>query len=652
MRLQSKSARLHLPVSRHFKNDGLSIPEVIVTVGILGTLLCLLFPFLLQLRESSRQGSCQNNLRHLTAALRSYHDTHQQFPPAAIWNTNVTTSIALHSSKRVELITQQNWIQLLLPHLGETSLAEQFDPSLSVGDDHHLIARTTRLKTLVCPSDPHNRSENQHEYYPSDNDDVHFLFARGNYAINGGTQNHELLVPTTAHPRGETAHLLMDEENRRYQLWGNGLAGINKSFSSEDFANGQSTMVALEEIRAGIHPFDPRGTWALGQIGASITWAHGINGDNFGPNNQWARADDIIGCGTLHEVLGPSKLEQEEMPCVHYVDANQQATARSKHEGGVNVSFLDGSVRFISNQVDPGLWHVMHSRETPQKILSSEFEARLNSNDFIHEAEARLLTISTQSKQATDQKSITNSIGMEFVIIPAGKFQMGIPDIGNNSNPPPEVPEHHVQIAQDFYLGVYEVTTQQFEALHNQKGGIDSETSTVSEEGNNHPIVNITWNQAESFCDSLSEIPAEKTAGRRYRLPTEAEWEYACRVGKSDPYRWKSKRPTDDQSGEAVGITPPLPLKPVGSYPPNELGLFDMRGNAWEWTSDWFDRDYYTRSSTKDPQGPANGFIKVVRGADWRFTGGLCRIDYPMLPPWKSNPMVGFRIVCELVEQP
>jgi formylglycine-generating enzyme required for sulfatase activity len=72
-----------------------------------------------------------------------------------------------------------------------------------------------------------------------------------------------------------------------------------------------------------------------------------------------------------------------------------------------------------------------------------------------------------------------------------------------------------------------------------------------------------------------------------------------------------------------------------------------MRGNVWEWTADWFDRDYYARSPVNDPQGPARGFIKVVRGGDWRFAGEACHIDYAVLPPWKASPVVGFRVVCE-----
>ena len=85
----------------------------------------------------------------------------------------------------------------------------------------------------------------------------------------------------------------------------------------------------------------------------------------------------------------------------------------------------------------------------------------------------------------------------------------------------------------------------------------------------------------------------------------------------------------------------------VGSYPANAFGLCDMRGNVWEWCDDWFDRDYYARSPVEDPLGPADGYVKVVRGGDWKFVGEQCLIDYPVAAPWASNRFVGFRVVCE-----
>lgn len=165
-----------------------------------------------------------------------------------------------------------------------------------------------------------------------------------------------------------------------------------------------------------------------------------------------------------------------------------------------------------------------------------------------------------------------------------------------------------------------------------------------------YAVEQVTWQQAADFCRTLSDSPEERAAGRRYRLPTEAEWEYACRSGSSEAYAWSLRRAEDDNSGEAAGIHPPLPLAPVGTYAANSFGLYDMRGNVWEWCADWFDRDYYSRSPVNDPQGPAVGYLKVVRGGDWRYVGEECKIDYSMLPPWKRSPFVGFRIVCELVQ--
>ncbi len=362
MKLHNSAVPLLKSKDWQSESSGVSIPETIVVIGLIGSIICLIFPLMLHTREASRLHSCQNNLRILTEAVRCYHDTYRQLPPAAFWDTNATASIALHRSNQIELITRQNWVQLILSYIGEASLSEQFDPLLPIGDVHHLHPRTTRLKAVTCASDPHNNLENFHQYFPSEDSELPITFARGNYAINGGTQYFDFVAPSTSHPNVQYGHLLLDNKSRLFQLWGNGLAGINKTFSYQDFSNGQSTMIALEEIRAGVHPLDPRGTWALGQLGASITGAHGVNGDDYGPNNQWNRADDILGGGILHEVLGATKLQQEEMPCVSYIDRNQQATARSKHSGGVNVSFLDGSVRFISDNIDSSLWHVMHSR--------------------------------------------------------------------------------------------------------------------------------------------------------------------------------------------------------------------------------------------------------------------------------------------------
>lgn len=605
---------------------GISKPEVVVMVAIVGLFLTLAFPWMLAARESARRVHCQKNLSVLTLALHAYHDVHQSFPPSAVWRTDVTMSLAVHRNKRIDRTTQKNWLQMILPQLDETSLVRDFEAFHSIGDSSVAVARTTHVPRFVCPSDEFSTPSHRFRFYTSPaSDEAPIEFARGNYAINGGTSDVTTYEPTTARSGGDYHHLVIAPETRAFQKWGNGMAGVNRSFSLSDFQNGQSTMVAIEEIRAGIHEIDIRGTWALGQIGASITNAHGVNGDDYGPNCQWDRADDIQGGGQLHEVLGADRLLELEMPCVSYVDHNQQATARSRHPGGVNVGMLDGSIRFVSNQIDPGLWHVMHSRETPAEVFTEHFESRLTSEAFTLTEAVR----PQHSAPGTSDNHITNSIGMQFVRIPAGEFEMGRPDPGHRN--PESCPAHNVSISQDFFLGIHEVTTAHYMLVLNNL--------TASEDEGVLPAVNMTWHDAVRFCQILSLLPGEKAAGYRYRLPTEAEWEYACRAGDSN-----LKSPTDG----AVADFQPLSLVAVATFPPNEFGLYDMQGNAWEWTADHFDRDYYARSPAKDPQGPENGYLRVVRGTPWRFSGETCLLDASMQPPWKANPVVGFRVVCEV----
>ncbi|QDU39586.1 Serine/threonine-protein kinase pkn1 [Maioricimonas rarisocia] len=622
--------------TRH-RRRGITRAEELVSIGVIAVLAAVAVPAVLKVRSLARSHACQDNLRVLVMSLHTYHDAQGVLPPAAHWSVANTASPALRESKRVDQFTHQNWAQLLLPHLGRDDLVEKFDASVPIGARKNQEGRTSAFATMTCPEDTFNRVDNMHAFRLSEYEEPR-RYARGNYAINGGTQHSSGARPNTKSSLGEVTRVVVENDPPAFRMWGNGVAGINRSFSLDDFTNGQSTLVALEELRAGVHPLDPRGVWALGQIGGSITWAHGVQGDASQPNIRFFRSDDVQGCGDVHQAVGSVELEQLGMPCCHYVDWNGQAAARSMHSGGVHVAFVDGSIRFISERIDPGLWHVMHSRETPVSILSENFDEMLTVENFPDAGPA-----SPEAAAPDGPDAFENSIGMSFVRLPAGTFIMGMPDLGNSVDPPPECPPHEVHISRPFYLATTEVTRAQFEAVMEREN--DEEAAEIEQ---SFPVVDVTWNDAQEFCRRLSELEEEKQAGRSYRLPTEAEWEYACRSGSSEPYEWHSERRPDDNSGEAAGITPPLPITPVGSYPANPFGLHDMRGNAWEWCSDWFDRDYYTRSISTDPQGPTHGYLKVVRGGDWRFVGETCRHDYVMMPPWKSNPVVSFRVVCEV----
>ena len=618
---------------------GVTIVDVLVGLAVVGLLLSLAWPWIVSAREAARRNSCQHNMRLLAGALNSYHDTHGRFPPAAVWNTTALDSLALNHSRRIDLFTQTNWALALLPFVGETELASQFHSDQPIAASQNSVVRNSNLGLMACPSDTFNTAENPYRFSPDDVTET--TFARGNFAINGGSQCPKDGPGSTSFRTGDPAHLLMDRTTREFRYWGNGVAGFNMSFARDDFVNGSSSLVALDEIRAGVHSIDPRGVWSLGQIGGSVTWAHGVNGDAYAPNNPHRKSDDLLDGDRINSTVGAAKLSKLGMPCVDYVNFNSQATSRSLHPGGVNVAMVDGSVRFIANEIDPGLWHVMHSRETPRSILNGL--DTLISQSLVHqEKRPEAGGVSKGSRV----ERFENSLGMEFVQIPAGEFEMGIPDAGNSHDLPPECPQHTVQLSRSFHLGTHEVTQAQYLQVMGKPPAGEQSAESPSTLAESLPVVNVTWDEADQFCKTLTSRDAERAASRRYRLPTEAEWEYACRAGNHRAYAWSFSRENSD-SGETAGIEPSLPLVPVKSYPPNPFGLYDMRGNAWEWCADWFDRTYYRRSPPVDPLGPQTGYVKVVRGGDWTFIGEGCKLSYAPMLPWKSNPYIGFRIVCE-----
>ncbi|MBI3249371.1 MAG: SUMF1/EgtB/PvdO family nonheme iron enzyme [Deltaproteobacteria bacterium] len=192
-----------------------------------------------------------------------------------------------------------------------------------------------------------------------------------------------------------------------------------------------------------------------------------------------------------------------------------------------------------------------------------------------------------------------NSIDMDFVLIPAGEFRMGSQDGAHD-----EKPVHVVRITKPFYLGKYQVTQGQWQAV---MGNNPSRFTGDS----NRPVETVSWDDAQEFLGRLS-----KKEGPRYRLPTEAEWEYAARAGSTGMYCFgddpQQLRDYAWYSENAEGTT-----HPVGQLKPNAWGLYDMHGNVWEWVSDWYDGSYYQKGPTDDPHGPEQGEAKVLRGGSW-----------------------------------
>jgi formylglycine-generating enzyme required for sulfatase activity len=220
-------------------------------------------------------------------------------------------------------------------------------------------------------------------------------------------------------------------------------------------------------------------------------------------------------------------------------------------------------------------------------------------------------------------KEITIQIGekvsMKLALIPAGKFMMGEE---NNS--------HKVTISKPFYVGVTEVTQAQYEAIMGTNPG--------DFKGATNPVELVSWNDATDFFKKLSEKTRQAV-----RLPTEAEWEYACRAGSKTQFCFGD---ADEGLGDYAwyDANSGKTTHPVGQKKPNAWGLFDMHGNVWEWCADWYGD--YPKVAATDPQGAASGGQRVLRGGSWFNYAGDCRAAYRNWNgPCNRTEILGFRVV-------
>jgi formylglycine-generating enzyme required for sulfatase activity len=226
---------------------------------------------------------------------------------------------------------------------------------------------------------------------------------------------------------------------------------------------------------------------------------------------------------------------------------------------------------------------------------------------------------------AQADKEITNSIGMKLVLIPKGTFMMGSPE--SEEGPSQHVAavrnevQHQVTLSKNVYLGVTEVTQAQYQKVMG-KNPSHFRGDRVQGDSSDHPVENVSRTDAAEFCRKLSELPEEQQAGRVYRLPTEAEWEYACRAGSKTAYSFGDER---DSLGDYAWFLQNSDGKThrVGERKPNAWGLYDMHGNIWEWCSDRYGE--YSKGAVSDPTGPRWGVSGVLRGGSWRFEAEDCR---------------------------
>lgn len=224
-----------------------------------------------------------------------------------------------------------------------------------------------------------------------------------------------------------------------------------------------------------------------------------------------------------------------------------------------------------------------------------------------------LLTLNPIYAATADTKAVVSPAplfkdpvtGMEMIYVKGGCYQMGA-SIDDCDAKPEERPAHEVCV-DDFYLGKNEVTQRQWKTVM-----VSNTSSASTSGGDNCPVDNVSWSEIQVFISKVNN----KSEGRTYRLPTEAEWEYAARSGgKNEKYSGGNNVDTVAWYGKNSGKI----NHTVGTKAPNGLGLYDMSGNVWEMVNDWYGNDYYTHSPHTNPAGPSTGVDRVIRGG--------CRID-------------------------
>ncbi len=306
--------------------------------------------------------------------------------------------------------------------------------------------------------------------------------------------------------------------------------------------------------------------------------------------------------------------------------------------GGLLISVAaDQITKNTNNNTNTDIPTLPNSDPTPLK--SFEFEiVRVNAQGSITNRANR----TTQSFM----ENVGNGVMLEMVAIPSGDFMMGSPS-GEKDRNSSESPQHQVNVP-GFFMGKYEVTQAQYQAIMG--------TNPARFKGENRPVEQVSWNDAVEFCKRLSE----KT-GREYRLPSEAEWEYAARAGTTTPFYFGETLTTDlaNYNGDYTYASEPKgeyrqQTTPVGSFPPNAFGLYDMHGNVWEWCLDDWHNNYEgaptdgsawldNNDNLSQRQGNA-----VLRGGSWGSYPKYCRSAYRYFNPGRVNifNFIGFRVVC------
>ena len=245
----------------------------------------------------------------------------------------------------------------------------------------------------------------------------------------------------------------------------------------------------------------------------------------------------------------------------------------------------------------------------------------------------------------------TLGLDMKMVGVKGGAFQMGATSEQGDDAYGEEKPAHWVAL-DSYYIGATEVTQAQWEAVMGTTVAQQRDKAGVSElygVGDDYPMYYVSWEEAVQFCEKLSQL-----TGKTYRLPTEAEWEYAARGGnKSQHYKYAGGNDIDEVAwycDNSYGLGeehPDYGTHSVGTKKANELGIYDMSGNVWEWCSDWYGA--YDENAMENPQGPVGGYDRVRRGGCWSYYAFSCHVSYRSgITPGDRRFNLGFRVACSV----
>ncbi|HEX3600411.1 MAG TPA: DUF1559 domain-containing protein [Lacipirellulaceae bacterium] len=358
--MDSAKAGKYRVVGRNFSRAGFTLVELLVVIAIIGILVALLLPAIQAAREAARRAQCESNLHNVALAVLNYESANKTMPNGVNFNTTNIKPADFYKwgANGGTPILGPNWIMNILPYMEEQSLHDSFDPNtfktpyniISVADPNvnglNYKARGTFIPALACPSDPNTRTLFI---------DLGGNWARGNYAANVG---RGFLYPGYITGPDDKPATAQPFNNWSYGP-ARGVMGPNCAVTLRRVTDGTSKTIMIGEILAGFDQGDSRGAWAIGGAGTSLLAMFGGGSDDDGPNAQFSNGDDVyidpsLAVGDAGTICIPrtDSLSLAAGTSTSKTQSMDQATTRSKHPGGVHVAMCDGSVSFITDDIE------------------------------------------------------------------------------------------------------------------------------------------------------------------------------------------------------------------------------------------------------------------------------------------------------------